>query len=217
LRLFSKPYCSSLADFEYFPGMSPVDCETRLALATRISPSAKHAENNPFATVSTLMSLKPEVSCAKLLRVKCWAPVGNHFTAYFSYENLSKQGTRLVGVKIDRGSGNNLTPAMGVDLPERFGGAWCCSGSSWSYGVWDGVTESVCRAEVEWYEYVGVEARYAYGYCFEDRPAVPTKDDHDVYDAYEHKFFANVDIFNVDNEHNDYDVDDSCAGVADHG
>jgi RHS repeat-associated protein len=52
---------------------------------------------------------------------ECWAPVGNHFTAYFSYENFSKQGTRLVGVKIDRGSGNKLTPAMGVDLPERFG------------------------------------------------------------------------------------------------
>jgi hypothetical protein len=80
---------------------------------------------------------------------------------------------------------------------------------------------------LEWYEYVGVEARCAYGYCFQDRPAVPTKDDHDVYDAYEHKFFVNVDIVyvhvdivnidNVDNEHNHDDVDDSCAGVADHG
>jgi RHS repeat-associated protein len=52
---------------------------------------------------------------------ECWAPVGNHYTAYFSYENFSKQGTRLVGVKVDRGSSNKLTPGMGVDLPERFG------------------------------------------------------------------------------------------------
>jgi hypothetical protein len=52
---------------------------------------------------------------------ECWAPVGNHYTAFFSYENFSKQGTRLVGVKIGRGSSNRLTPALGVDLPERFG------------------------------------------------------------------------------------------------
>ncbi len=35
-----------------------------------------------------------------------WAPVGNHCTTYFSFDNFSKQGTRLVGVKIDRGSSN---------------------------------------------------------------------------------------------------------------
>jgi hypothetical protein len=49
-----------------------------------------------------------------------------------------------------------------------------------------------------------VEARYAYGYCFEGRPAVSAEDDDYVYDAYEHEFFFNlvhvhVDIFNVNN------------------
>jgi hypothetical protein len=71
-----------------------------------------------------------------------------------------------------------------------------------------------------------VEARCAYGYCFEDRPAVSAEVNNDVYDAYEHKFFFNVnvdivyvhvDMFNLDNEHNDYDKDNPCAGVADHG
>ena len=28
---------------------------------------------------------------------ECWAPVGNHFTAYFSFEDFSVQGIRFVG------------------------------------------------------------------------------------------------------------------------